>query len=66
MNTQIFGWTQPETAAPDEYVKFLMAFTNGDGDIVIQIRNELGRINEVVLPRLNAVDLSSALSAHTI
>ena len=58
---QIFGYTQPESAAPDEYVKYIMAFAKDDGSVEFHIRNERGESNVMVVPREDAGELAVAL-----
>jgi hypothetical protein len=64
MNKQIFGYTPPQPAG-DTYVKYCAVHENEDGDTVIQVRNERGVINEIILPRSEGAELASALTAHT-
>lgn len=64
MNKQIFGYT-PSQPAGDLYVKYCAVHENGDGNIVVQVRNERGVVNEIVLPRSAGMELSATLMAHT-
>jgi hypothetical protein len=64
MSKQIFGYT-PSQPAGDAYVKFCAVHENDDGDTVIQVRNERGVINEIILPRKVGAELCYALAAHT-
>lgn len=64
MNKQIFGYT-PRQPAGDAYVKYCVVHENEDGDTVIQVRNERGVTNEIILPRAQGAELATALRKHT-
>jgi hypothetical protein len=61
---QIFGWT-PVQAPEDPYVRFVALFENANsgGDLLLQIRNTRGEINEIVLPREVATMMADAMAA---
>ena len=62
MNKQIFGYT-PLQPAGDTYVKYCAVHENEDGDTIVQVRNERGVVNEIILPRAQGAEL--AVAAHT-
>lgn len=52
MNKQIAGYTGPTPA--EGLVKFLAVFADPHANIIVQVRNEKGDINEITVPRAEA------------
>jgi hypothetical protein len=57
---QIYGWTEPALPPDGQYVRYVMAFKEGE-NIRLEIRNCEGKTNDIVMPCGDAAELATAL-----
>lgn len=58
---QIYAFTERKVALPGEYVKFVQAFIDDNGDIEVRIRNDLGKTTSITMSKDDAKEFGQAL-----
>lgn len=62
VRTQIFGWTAPALMEGETYVRYVMAFRDGNS-VSVEVRGGDGKSNNIDMPVEDARELALALTS---